>query len=97
MRISCFECVYVCTCVRARASETLVIQHAKHMPRIILSIVASLAPSNVSTLSHKQNDFRKKVIEHKICFDFIYNIIRNISHFKYNSTRHRHKSENVFM
>jgi hypothetical protein len=44
-----------CQCV----SVVLVIQHAKGMRHIILSIVACLAFSHSSTLSHKQHDFRK--------------------------------------
>jgi len=45
--------------------QALVIQHAKRL--IVLSCVASLAVQHVSTLSHKRHDFRKNVIERKIC------------------------------
>ena len=30
---------------------------------------------DISTLSHKLHDFRKKVIEHKMCFYFLYNFV----------------------
>jgi hypothetical protein len=48
-------------------SVALVIGHAKRMYRIILSSVACLAVTYFSTLYHKRQDFRKIVIEYKIC------------------------------
>jgi hypothetical protein len=48
-------------------SAALVIQHAKRMCCFILSSVACLVVTLLSTLSHKRHDFRKNVIEHTIC------------------------------
>ena len=62
------QCVTYFKCV----SVALFIQHAKRMRRIILSFVACSALSYISTLPHKRHDFRK-VIKHKMCFDFLYN------------------------
>ena len=66
-------CVCVCVCVSSRvgactcsARVAFLIQHATRMYHIALSFVASLAPPNFSTLSHKRHDFREKVTEHKM-------------------------------
>ena len=73
------ECVPVCTCAcvggwgvgvgaRARvcicARVGLLIQYATRRRHIAESF---LAAPYFSTLSHKRNDFRKNVTEHKIC------------------------------
>ncbi len=44
----------------------LVIQHGKCMCHNILSCLACLPVPYFSTLSHKQHDFQRNVIEHKI-------------------------------
>jgi len=50
------------------ASVALVIQHAMHMPYILLSSVACLALPHMPISCHKEQDFqKKKVIEHKLC------------------------------
>jgi len=50
-----------------RVSVALVIQHTKRMRLFILSFVACLVLPYFYTLSHNGYDFRKKVIERKVC------------------------------
>ena len=57
------ECVFV----------ALVIQHAKRKRHIILTSVNCLSLQNFSTLSHKQHDFWKKLLNIKCFFDFLQN------------------------
>jgi hypothetical protein len=52
--------------------------------------------SSVATQCHKRHDFRIKVIEHKMCFDFPYNFCLKQFHSKKNSARY-HKCTSVFM
>ena len=69
--------LHICVCARAR---TLIIQHAICMRHIVTSFVAPLVPPYSSTLSHKRRDFRKKkVIENKMCFDFLYVCLEHFS------------------
>jgi hypothetical protein len=64
-------------------SAALAIHHAKRMRRIILSPAACLALPYFSPLSHKRQDFREKVIEHKMSvLGFSTTFVRNISHSK---------------
>ena len=50
------------------ASVGLVAQQATRMRRMVLSSVASPALPYFPTLSHKQHDFRKKVLNIKCVF-----------------------------
>ena len=64
----------------------------------ILSSVVYPALGSFSTLSHKRNDFRGKVIEYKICvFIFSITFIWNVSHSKRNWARYDQKCISVFM
>ena len=60
-----------------------------HMSRIVLSTVACLAVPYYFTLdlSHEQQDLRKRDIEHKMGFDFLYNW--KISDSKNKRVRHK--------
>jgi len=66
----------------------LVIRHPNHI------FSASIILSYCSSLSHKRQDFREKIIEHKICvLNFLTTFVPNISPSKNkpNSTKYFHK------
>ena len=67
-----------------------------HAP-YLLSRVACLSVPYFFTLSHKQNDFREKGIEHKKHFDFVYKFVCNIFHSNKNSATYYYKCAYVFM
>jgi hypothetical protein len=84
---------YIFLWVRERVA--LLTHHAVRMPW--LSFVASLAPPYFLTLFHKRHDFRKKVVEHKMCVSiFCTTFVWNILHSKTNSARYCHKCWNLF-
>ena len=85
LSIAYSECVFV----------ALGIWHAFHMCHIV--ICACPALQYLSTLSHEQNDFCKKAIEQKMCFNFLYLFSWNISHSKKNWARHDQKYILVFI
>ena len=77
-------------------SVVIVMENAMHMRRIILSFVACLVLPYFSTLSHKRHDFRKNVIECRICFLlFFATFVWNISHSKI-IVRYYHKYKYAF-
>jgi hypothetical protein len=52
--------------VRGRVHEALLIQHTKRMGSFVTSFAATWSPSHFSTLSHKRQHFRKKVIAQNV-------------------------------
>jgi hypothetical protein len=54
-------------CVGMCVRVALLIHHVTRMRHIVTSFVVPLSPQHFSTLSHKRNDFRKQVVEHKMC------------------------------
>ena len=79
------------TFARSCARVALLIKHEKRRRHIVLSFVASVAPPDFSTLSHKRH-----VTEHKISvFTFSTTFIENTFHSKKNSARYCHKLENI--
>jgi hypothetical protein len=58
-----------------------VVQRNVHQSYYILLFVACLAVLYISISSHERYDFRKNVIKHEMCFDFINNFC--LKHFSY--------------
>jgi hypothetical protein len=61
-------CPGACSCTCVCVHIALLIQHATRMHHIVTSFVAPVAPPNLSTLSHKRHDFRKKLLNIKCVF-----------------------------
>jgi hypothetical protein len=80
---ACRSCLYVRVCPLVRVCEfagllacacahvASLTQHAKRMHRIILSSVASLAPSHFSILSDKLHDFERKGFRKKLKYQIL--------------------------
>jgi len=81
----------ICTAYSDSVSVALVIQRATRMRRVIASSVACPALLYFSTLSHKRHDFRKRLIENKMCFDFSTTTVWNICHYKKKWGKYYHK------
>jgi hypothetical protein len=70
------KCMFVALCI----------QHAMHMRHIVPAVCPAL--HYFSTLSHKQHDFRRNVIEYTIdIFIFSTKFVRKFSHSKKNLAR----------
>ena len=96
----------MCVCVRARAPRHVGLCTCVHAcslnypacnTRALCCHLWLLSALYFSTLSHKRQDFQKKVTEHKM-FVLIFSTIsiRNISHSKKNSTRYCQKCDSDF-
>ena len=76
----------------------MLIKHATRVRHTVTLFVAPRSPLYFSTLFHKRCDFRKNVIEYKMCvFIFSTTFVQNISHSKKNLAKHRQKCRYVFM
>ena len=83
-------CVPACVVARARgrvhvrARVSLLIQNAMCMRHIVLLFVASLVPSEVLTLSHTRQAFRKKnILNIKCVFSFPLQLYEKQKHFSF--------------
>jgi hypothetical protein len=65
VRVRVYLSAWACAC--ACVYVALLIQHATRMRHVVTSFVTPLAPPCFSTLTNNLHDFRKKVIEHKMC------------------------------
>jgi hypothetical protein len=68
-------------CVSVFLSSLSGMQIASSLRCIILLSLVYLAIRYFSTLSHKGHDFRKKLLNIKLCFDFLYNFC--LKHFSF--------------
>jgi len=76
----------------------LVTHHAKRMCRITLSSVVCPSVPYFPTVSHKRQDFRKKVTQHDMCVLICsINFVWNISHTKESWASYYHKYRHVFI
>jgi len=80
-------------------SASFLIQHAKRTLRTVLSSVACPAVPHFSTLSHKRQDFKEKLL-YIICvcvLTFSTNFVCSISNSKKKWARHYHKCMYIFV
>jgi hypothetical protein len=89
-------CVCVCVCARARAHIlALLICHGNSVSSapsyIVISDMFGVFDHIFPRYLIKNTILGKKVSEHKICFDFLCNFIRNVSQCKKNFAKYYYK------
>ena len=83
-------------CMRIRACSLANPTRNAYAP--YCDVICRRTPPHFSTLSHKRYDFRKKVIEHRMCvFIFSTTFIYNISRSKKNLAKRLHVKYPLFL
>ena len=75
-------------------SVAVVIQLAKRVRSVMFSTVVCLAVPYFSTLCHERCNFRNRVVEYDVCFNFLCNFC--LKHFLSHISARYHKCTYVF-
>jgi hypothetical protein len=97
-RVKAINVIHLYVRARACIHVALLIQHATCTRHIVTSFVVLLVHHIFRRYLINCTIFeKKKVTEHKMCVNFLYKFVSNISRSKKNFARYCHKCENVFM